>query len=81
MEESKLVNGRMLPGAASVAEYAVRAMARGDVVAVPGVRNKILATSIRFTPRPVARRMVMKLQEARSSDAQTRMIVSPGTST
>jgi short-subunit dehydrogenase len=39
-------------------------MQRGDVVAVPGVRNKVMAASVRFAPRPVVRKMVHKIQEA-----------------
>ena len=34
----------------------------GDVVAVPGVLNKIMASGARFTPRPVMRRLVHKMQ-------------------
>ena len=65
MEQSRLVHGRKLPTAASVAAYGVKAMQRGDVVAVPGFGNKVLAASVRFSPRPVIRRMVHKMQEAR----------------
>jgi len=54
-----------LPTAASVAAFGVKAMHRGDVVAVPGFSNKLLATSIRFSPRPVVRRLVHKMQEAK----------------
>jgi short-subunit dehydrogenase len=65
MEHSKLVHGKKLPTAASVAAFGVKAMQRGDVVAVPGLSNKIMATSIRFSPRPVVRRLVHKMQEAK----------------
>jgi len=65
MEQSRLVRGRKLPSSASVAEYAVKAMNRGDVVAVPGFQNKVLAASVRFSPRPVIRRVVHKMQEAK----------------
>ena len=37
-------------------------MRKGDAVAVPGVMNKMFATSIRFTPRPVVRRLVHRMQ-------------------
>src|SRR4029453_7463832 len=47
MEQSKLVHGRKLPTAASMAGFGVKAMQRGDVAAVPGFSNKLLATSIR----------------------------------
>jgi hypothetical protein len=65
MEESKLVKGRKLATSASVAAFGVRAMQRGDVVAVPGFQNKLLAASVRFSPRPVIRRVVHKLQESK----------------
>jgi short-subunit dehydrogenase len=63
MEASKLVRGRSLPTSAAVARAAHRAMLAGDVVHVPGLRNKVLASSVRFTPRPVMRRIVHKIQE------------------
>src|SRR5262249_22319494 len=65
MEESRLVKGRKLPSAADVARYGVKAMNRGDVVAVPGVANKTMATMIRFTPRPLVRRMVHQFQSTK----------------
>ena len=65
MEHSRLVRGRKLPTAAKVAAAGVKAMQRGDVVVVPGVQNKLLAASVRFSPRPVVRRLVHKMQEAK----------------
>ena len=65
MERSKLVVDRKLPTATEVAAFGYRAMQRGDVVAVPGARNKVLAASIRFAPRPIVRKMMRKLQEAK----------------
>jgi short-subunit dehydrogenase len=65
MEESRLVKGRKLPTASSVAVYGVKAMNRGDVVAVPGMTNKVMAASIRFSPRPVVRRLVHRMQDAK----------------
>lgn len=62
MEQSRLVRGRKLPTAASVAAKGVAAMRKGDAVAVPGAMNKMFATSIRFTPRPVVRRLVHRMQ-------------------
>jgi uncharacterized protein len=64
MEGSRLVRGRKLPTAASVAAFGVAAMNRGEVVAVPGVRNKLLASSVRFTPRAIVRRFVHQMQRA-----------------
>src|SRR4029077_5089727 len=39
VEHSRLVRGNKLPTAAKVAAAGVKAMQRGDVVVVPGVRN------------------------------------------
>jgi len=64
MEASKLVKGRKLPTSAQVAKAGHKAMLAGAVVHVPGLRNKVLASSVRVTPRPVIRRLVHKLQEA-----------------
>jgi short-subunit dehydrogenase len=65
MEHSRLVKGRKLPSAAEVAAYGVKAMRRGDVVAVPGFGNKALAASVRFSPRPVIRRVVSRINDAK----------------
>lgn len=64
MEDSKLVNGRNLPGPAVVARAGYRAMHRGDAIEVVGLSNKVLASSVRFTPRPVMRRLVHRMQAA-----------------
>jgi short-subunit dehydrogenase len=64
MEGSRLVRGRTLPTAASVAAYGVAAMRKGDAVAVPGLMNKLFASSIRLTPRPVVRRVVHRMQRS-----------------
>jgi short-subunit dehydrogenase len=63
MESSKLVRGKRLPAAAEVAEVGYRAMLAGDPVKVVGLRNQVMAASIRFTPRPVARRVVHRMQQ------------------
>ena len=62
MESSKLVHGRTLPTAADVARSGHAAMLAGKVVHVPGGRNKLLASSVRFTPRPLLRRIVHRMQ-------------------
>ena len=55
--ESRLVKDRKLPSSTQIAAEALAAMRRKDVVAVPGLMNKINAVSVRFTPRPVLRRV------------------------
>ena len=65
MEHSALVKGRRLPSSAEVARAGVRAMHRGDAVAVVGAQNKVLVASARLAPRPVLRRMVHRLQQTK----------------
>jgi short-subunit dehydrogenase len=65
MEDSRLVKGRKLPTSAEVAAYGVKAMNRGDVVAVPGLMNKAMAASVRFSPRPAIRRIVHRVNDAK----------------
>ncbi len=64
MEDSKLVKGRTLPSAAAVAKAGYKAMQHGDAVSVVGLNNKVLASSVRFTPRPIVRRLVHRMQRA-----------------
>src|SRR5262249_32720576 len=62
MEASRLGKGRKRASAAQVAAYGVKAMKKGDVVAVPGFGNKVFAASVRFSPRPAVRRIVHRMQ-------------------
>lgn len=65
MEHSRLVAGRKLPNSAQVAAYGVKSMDAGKVVAVHGASNKLLAESVRATPRAVIRRLVKRMQSPR----------------
>lgn len=67
MELSPLVANKKLPTAAEVAAFGVKAMEKGDAVAVPGLMNKVMAAAVRATPRPVMRRLVHKLQATKPS--------------
>lgn len=49
--EGKILKERSLPSAREIAEYGFRAMIKGKPVAIPGLMNKIMATSVRFLPR------------------------------
>src|SRR5215208_4489663 len=51
--------------AADVAEYGVAAMMRGRRVAIPGIRNKIIAQAHRFAPRMVTTKVARIAQETR----------------
>lgn len=63
MRESKLVKGKKLPTSKEVAEYGYRAMMKGKVVAIHGFKNKILALSVRFSPRFLIVRMTRWIQD------------------
>jgi len=63
LEESRLVKGKRLMGAASVAQAGYDGFRRGRQVVVPGFRNRLLAQSIRFTPRQLVTRIVHTMQE------------------
>ena len=63
MEDSKLVLGRKMPDAATVAADGFKAMMAGKAVYVQGLRNRLFTQSIRFSPRALVRPMVRRLQE------------------
>jgi uncharacterized protein len=62
MEESKLVKGKKLPTSAEVAAYGYKALMNGKVVAIHGFINKVMAESVRFTPRFLVRKIVRSIQ-------------------
>lgn len=52
-----------MPDAATVAADGFKAMMAGEPVYIRGLRNRLMAQSIRFSPRAVVRPMVKRLQE------------------
>ncbi len=58
MNHSALVKDKNLPGAESVGALGYQAMMAGKRVYIPGLLNKIMAFSVRFTPRNVITAMV-----------------------
>ncbi|MGM0588779.1 MAG: SDR family NAD(P)-dependent oxidoreductase [Bacteroidota bacterium] len=63
MGDSRLVNTVQLPTAQEVAEYGYRSMMKGKTVAIHGFMNKLMAQSVRFTPRKMVTSLVRKIQE------------------
>ena len=63
MEESALVKGKKLPTAKEVAEYGYRSMMKGKTVAIHGLKNYLLANSVRFTPRALVVKLTRKIQD------------------
>ena len=63
--ESRLFSMFGVADAADVAEYGVRAMMQGQRVAIPGLRNKIVAQANRFSPRALTAKVARIAQESR----------------
>lgn len=61
--EGKKLKERILPSAREIAEYGFRAMMKGKSVAIPGIKNTIMATSVRFLPRSLVVKAARKIQE------------------
>ncbi|ADR21867.1 short-chain dehydrogenase [Marivirga tractuosa] len=61
--ESKLVKDKKLPTSAEVARYGYKSMMNGKRVAIHGFQNKMMAFSVRFTPRNWVTALVKKLSE------------------
>jgi hypothetical protein len=61
--ESKVVKERKLPSSRKVAEYGYKAMMKGKAVAIPGLKNSIMAASVRFISRSLAVKTARKIQE------------------
>lgn len=59
---NRLVSARGLPSSTQVASEGYRAMLRGRAVAVTGLGNRVLATSVRLAPRALVRRAVHRIQ-------------------
>jgi short-subunit dehydrogenase len=54
-----------IPSSKAVAEYGYIAMNRGQAVAVHGVMNRLMSSTVGLLPRSLARQFVMKLQESK----------------
>ena len=61
--KSKLLDVVSPMSAKRVAEIGFKAMMRGKRIAIPGFRNNLLNTLIRFTPRKVVVKIMKKIQE------------------
>jgi uncharacterized protein len=63
MEDSKMVRGKKIMTSQAVARVGYAGMMKGKAVIVPGFKNKLLATSVRFAPRAMVTSLVRSLQE------------------
>lgn len=63
MQNSGLVKGRKIMDAKTVAEAGFHALMSGKTVEIPGLKNKLLAQSVRVSPRGMVTKIVRKMQE------------------
>jgi short-subunit dehydrogenase len=65
MTNSRLFSTFGVAEAADVAEYGFDAMMHGKRLAIPGMKNKILAQANRFAPRALSAKIARMAQETR----------------
>jgi uncharacterized protein len=63
MAESKLMKGKRMMDAATVAKIGYAALMKGQTIVIPGLINQILAKSVSFTPRRLVTKIVRNMQE------------------
>lgn len=63
MEDSRLVAGREIMSAKTVARVGYRALMKGQQVVIPGFTNWLFAEAVRFAPRKLSPALVRRLQE------------------
>jgi short-subunit dehydrogenase len=63
MQNSGLVKGKKIMDARTVAEAGYRGMMAGKSIVIPGVKNKLLAQSVRFSPRSMVTKLVRNMQK------------------
>ncbi len=63
MEESKLVSGKRIMDAKTVALIGYHGLMSNQTIVIPGLKNQILALSIRFTPKNLVTKIVRSMQE------------------
>lgn len=51
MEDSKLFKGQNLPTAQEVAAFGYKAMMKGEMTVIHGLKNSIMANSVKFAPK------------------------------
>ena len=61
MESSRLFRTFPQMSSAKVAAYGYRALQRGKRIAIPGMRNRLMAQSLRVSPRTLVTKVVRKM--------------------
>lgn len=65
MEDSKLVTGDIMD-AQTVAKIGYQGLMSGQMLVIPGFKNRLLATSVRLFPRKFVTKLVRSMQERKS---------------
>lgn len=63
VHDKSMLKERNMPSSRLVAEYGYKAMMKGKAVAIQGLKNRIMATSVRFLPRSLVVEAVRRIQE------------------
>ena len=63
MQDSGLVKGKKIMDARTVAEAGYRGLMAGKTIVIPGLKNKLLAQSIRISPRNMVTKVVRNMQQ------------------
>ncbi|MEH2395264.1 MAG: SDR family oxidoreductase [Nostoc sp.] len=67
MEDSKIAHIKRMMETETVAKIGYRGLMTNKTVVVPGMRNKILTESVRFTPRNLVTKVVRSMQELKKN--------------
>jgi short-subunit dehydrogenase len=67
MADSKIASVNRMMDTETVAKIGYRSLMENKTVVVPGVRNKILTESVRFTPRKLVTKVVRRMHELKKS--------------
>ncbi len=67
MSDSKIASVNRMMDTETVAKIGYRSLMANKTVVVPGVRNKILTESVRFTPRKLVTKVVKRMHELKKS--------------
>lgn len=66
IEDSPLVKDKKLPTSQEVAQYGYQEMIKGTVVAIHGLRNRLIIPTIKFFPRKLVTKGILFLQKKRT---------------
>jgi short-subunit dehydrogenase len=63
MADSKLLKGKKMMDAETVAQMGYDALIKGKTIVIPGFMNKLMSKCVRFIPRKLVTKIVRSMQE------------------